>query len=367
MSDTSDRLDLPFILPSQAQKHVTHNEALVRLDALVQMVFESAPTNTPPAVPNAGETWATGAAPTDGWAGQPNQIAQWMAPGWLFMTPQEGWRAWLRDTAQMVVWDGSAWVAQSQTQNLDGIGIGTSWDATNRLAVASDASLLSHAGQGHQLKINKAGVSDTASLLYQTNWTGHAEMGLAGDNNFAIKVSPDGSNWTDAVVVDAASGTLSGAGVQASASDRTPGKLAQAQHSYGPDNVVGAVSQSGGLPTGAVVEQGSNAGGTYVRFADGTQICDLRGATLAYLAVGTLRTTWVFPAAFAGMEPVITCSFSNSNADFIDVGWADLGITRHSNGLMSATVDVVKVAGAPNFIATSEVRDVRLMAVGRWF
>ena len=35
MTDTSSNLKLPFILPSQAQKHVTHNEALQILDALV--------------------------------------------------------------------------------------------------------------------------------------------------------------------------------------------------------------------------------------------------------------------------------------------------------------------------------------------
>ena len=37
MTDTSSNSKLPFILPSQAQKHVTHNEALQILDALVQL------------------------------------------------------------------------------------------------------------------------------------------------------------------------------------------------------------------------------------------------------------------------------------------------------------------------------------------
>lgn len=38
MPDKTPNLALPFILPAQAQKHVTHNEALQRLDALVQLV-----------------------------------------------------------------------------------------------------------------------------------------------------------------------------------------------------------------------------------------------------------------------------------------------------------------------------------------
>jgi len=54
-------------------------------------------------------------------------------------------------------------------------------------------------------------------------------------------------------------------------------------------NLLGTVSQSGGNPTGAVIEAGSNANGDYVRFADGTQIC-----TNANAAIVTA------PAAFVG-------------------------------------------------------------------
>ena len=74
---------------------------------------------------------------------------------------------------------------------------------TNRLAVSAPATLLTHAGNGHQLKLNKAASGDTASLLYQTNWSGRAEMGLTGDDHFRLKVSADGAAWTDALTVDA--------------------------------------------------------------------------------------------------------------------------------------------------------------------
>ncbi|AEH79188.1 phage tail protein [Sinorhizobium meliloti] len=40
-----------------------------------------------------------------------------------------------------------------------------------------------------------------------------------------------------------------------------------------PREVVGLVGQASGIPTGAIIEPGSNANGEYVRFADGTQIC----------------------------------------------------------------------------------------------
>jgi len=48
MTDTTAILGLPYLLPSQAQKHVTHNEALRQLDALVQLsAAENAATGAP--------------------------------------------------------------------------------------------------------------------------------------------------------------------------------------------------------------------------------------------------------------------------------------------------------------------------------
>ena len=94
-------------------------------------------------------------------------------------------------------------------KNLNHVGVNTTADTTNRLAVSSEATLLTHAGAGHQLKINKAGDSDTASLLFQTNWSGRAEMGTAGSDAFGHKVSPDGSAFHTAISVDQTTGTVS--------------------------------------------------------------------------------------------------------------------------------------------------------------
>lgn len=54
MSDASPILSLPYILPSQAQKHVTHNEALQRLDVLVQPAVLDRDRSAPPVAPAAG-------------------------------------------------------------------------------------------------------------------------------------------------------------------------------------------------------------------------------------------------------------------------------------------------------------------------
>lgn len=194
MSENSPKLDLPYIQPAQAQKHVTHNEAIEKLDALTQLVVAGFDTNDPPALPVDGETYALGATPTGVWASNPNDIAFFTGSGWLFISPQIGWRAWGND--ELRVWDGTTWIATTPSlDTLEMLGINTSSDTTNRLSVSSDATLLNNAGNGHQLKINKAGASDTASLLFQSGWTGHAEMGLSGDTSFSVKVSADGGSW----------------------------------------------------------------------------------------------------------------------------------------------------------------------------
>jgi len=88
------------------------------------------------------------------------------------------------------------------------LGISTTADDTNRLAVASSASLFTHAGAGHQLKLNKAQASETASFLFQTGYSGRAEAGLAGDDRFHFKVSPDGASWLEAMIIDNSTGIV---------------------------------------------------------------------------------------------------------------------------------------------------------------
>ncbi|HSG57229.1 MAG TPA: DUF2793 domain-containing protein, partial [Paracoccaceae bacterium] len=208
MSDNSPRLDLPFILPSQAQKHVTHNEALRVLDALVQLAVEGFGATVPPAQPAQGEVWAIGAGAGGAWSGQDGALAVYAGNGWMFRSPRPGWIATLAGSAELRVWDGAAWIVPGLAglDNLTGIGINTTADATNRLAVSAPATLFSHEGDDHRLVINKAASGDTATILWQDGWSGRAEMGLAGDDDLHLKVSADGATWTEAMVIDAATG-----------------------------------------------------------------------------------------------------------------------------------------------------------------
>ncbi|WP_333828560.1 peptidase G2 autoproteolytic cleavage domain-containing protein [Pararhodobacter sp.] len=240
MSEYSPRLNLPFIQQAQAQKHVTHNEAIERLDLLVQLVVEAFDASTPPALPEEGQIWALGAAPSGAWAGQGNHLAAWAGGGWLFLTPAEGWLA--TSAGELRLWNGAEWVAPlaSDMQNLPGVGVNTNHDSINRLAVCAPATLLTHEGAGHQMKINKATAGDTASLLFQTDWSGRAELGTAGDDDFAVKVSADGSSWHTGLTLERATGNavmrqvtataLTGTAVTQSDTDTTAGRVLRTGH-----------------------------------------------------------------------------------------------------------------------------------------
>ncbi|MYM55871.1 DUF2793 domain-containing protein [Thalassovita mangrovi] len=367
MSSLSPRLGLPYLQPAQAQKHVTHNEALQQLDAATQLCLQGFAQTDPPVSPVAGAIYGLGAAPTSAWAGHGDALAYWDGTAWLFLTPAEGWRAWGQAEQELRVYRGGVW--QPLLDGVNRLGIGTTADATNRLSVASDASLFSHAGTDHRMVLNKATAGDAASVLFQSGWTGHAEIGLAGDIGLHVKVSPDGSSWTEALTLNPADGTMTGAAVQASAEDVTPGRLMRADYGYGPGNLLGVVGQSGGVPTGGVIERGSNANGDYVRFADGTQICTHSISLGSILAVGsgtrsapylTSTSVWTYPAVFA-VAPKLSgmAQASGGSAYERAIVLVALGSSVFASGNINA------------FRLTDNVSDLsvtaQLIAIGHWF
>jgi hypothetical protein len=106
---TTPRFALPLLAVAQAQKEVTHNEALTLLDALIHAAVEAGPLAAPPASPVDGQCWIVGAAPTGAWTGQGNAIAIRTGGGWRFAPPREGMRATrLTDGAQLR-FGGGAW------------------------------------------------------------------------------------------------------------------------------------------------------------------------------------------------------------------------------------------------------------------
>jgi hypothetical protein len=109
MSDITTHLLLPYILASQAQKHVTHNEALRLLDAMVQLSVLDRSRTTPPASPADGDRHVVASGATGLWAGWDLNVAFWVDGVWLRLVPRPGWLAWIAAEQAFVVWDGSAW------------------------------------------------------------------------------------------------------------------------------------------------------------------------------------------------------------------------------------------------------------------
>ena len=201
MQEQTARLGLPYILPSQAQKHVSHNEGLDALDMMVQLVLEAV-GDAPPPAPADGACYGVATAPTAGWGGMAGRVAQWRDGGWHFLQPKAGWLAWCVLQQRLHVHDGTDWQPFTQIGNLPALGINAVPDETNRLALSAPASLFSHQGSDHRLKINKAGPGDTASLIFQSGWNGLAEMGLAGNDSFAIKVADGSGGWRTALGIE---------------------------------------------------------------------------------------------------------------------------------------------------------------------
>ncbi len=108
MSDTT-HLSLPFVEASQAQKHVTVNDALNRLDALVHLSVDSASDTTAPGSPAEGGRWIVGQNASGTWAGQDGKIAAWIDGAWIFLEPQIGWQAWVASTRTWLIYDGTDW------------------------------------------------------------------------------------------------------------------------------------------------------------------------------------------------------------------------------------------------------------------
>lgn len=210
MPDNSTVLSLPLILPAQAQKHVTHNEALRILDVAVQAAVTDRALTVAPATPVQGQRHIIAAGATGDWAGKSGQIALFADGYWSYFAPATGWRVWVQAEDAVATFDGVAWKTAAESAVVVArLGVSATPDATNRLAVSAPATLLNHAGAGHQVKLNKASAGDTASLLFQTGFSGRAEIGTAGDDNFDIKVSADGSAFYDALTVAGATGIVS--------------------------------------------------------------------------------------------------------------------------------------------------------------
>ena len=113
MDESTPRFALPFILPGQAEKEHFHNEALLRVDAILSAAAEAAQANPPAGTPEPGAAWIVAAPAAGAWVGREHHLAIWTRAGWRFVAPNEGMRVWNKADALEWCWVSGAWAEGS--------------------------------------------------------------------------------------------------------------------------------------------------------------------------------------------------------------------------------------------------------------
>src|SRR5581483_1062712 len=124
MAEESAKLRIPYIAASQAQKHVTHNEAMTLLDTLVQLSVLDKDLSSPPGSPAEGDCYIVKPAGAGAWTGWDNRVVRFIDGAWRSYLPGSGagagWMAYVVDEAAIYVFNGATWVAA-------GVQFGTSF------------------------------------------------------------------------------------------------------------------------------------------------------------------------------------------------------------------------------------------------
>lgn len=292
MTDTT-LLKLPYIEAGQAQKHVTHNEALRMLDAVIQISVRDANRTAPPASPASGDRHVVASGASGAWAGKAHAIAAWQDGAWMFLTPNTGWCVWSIADDAMRVFNGGAWrdIRTLAIDNASHVGINTSADSYNRLAVRSNAGLFAavnsaDGGNGNlQLQLSRENSTKTASIYFSSNYSGRAEFGLIGSDAFTLKVSPDGSSWTEGFNIDAATGRLGVLRGLSLSGVIAPAQLTADQNDFSPAGLSGA----------AVLQLSSGAARIVTGLAGGAE-----GRIVSVINVGSQTITLNSESASSG-------------------------------------------------------------------
>lgn len=213
MSQNSVVLGLPYIQAAQAQKHVTHNEALRTLDAVVQLTVLDDSLATPPATASDGDRYLVAAGATGDWSGQDGAVALRDSGSWVFVAPLPGWRCWIMAAATWAVYDGADWTRPlGSLANIDRFGLNATANATTPFIVRAnqalwDAQPVAQGGTGDLIQsINRESATDDAGIALQTDYTTQALFGFFGGSDLRLSVSADGVSFADGFAIDPATG-----------------------------------------------------------------------------------------------------------------------------------------------------------------
>ncbi|ORL66617.1 hypothetical protein [Pseudomonas putida] len=138
-------------------------------------------------------------------------------------------------------------------------------------------------------------------------------------------------------------------------------------------DIVGTVSQSGGVPTGAIYERGNNANGHYTKYADGTLIqwgafvlTDAIGLGNSNTAGGyrSAQMAITYPTPFATRSaetnlPVVLDAYCNNNA------YGVRAFPAEDNSVVAG--QFVLTSSGSSVTVPASTLTIRWKAVGRWY
>src|SRR5689334_20234350 len=141
----STHLKLPYLAPAQAQKHVTHNEALARLDAVVQLAILDSGLIAPPGSPGEGDRYIVGDSATGAWSGHDGEVAHFLDGAWDFAVPEDGWIAFDAAAGALLLREDEGWRGLGNfLGSVDMFGVNATADATNRPCPLGRRAVLGH-------------------------------------------------------------------------------------------------------------------------------------------------------------------------------------------------------------------------------
>jgi hypothetical protein len=108
--DETTRWALPLLASGQAQKEITHNEAITAIDRLLHLAVVSRSVSTPPGAAVSGDAYIIAAAPSGVWSGAAGQLASFDGSGWTVSSPKPGCLAWVADEQQFAVFSSAGWL-----------------------------------------------------------------------------------------------------------------------------------------------------------------------------------------------------------------------------------------------------------------
>lgn len=290
---TTTNIGITLVEQSQAQKEVTVNQALVRIDALLNTGAVSLGDNTPPGSPAAGDLYIVGASPTGDWSGHDNEIAYYDQI-WRFVVPQEGMSLWVCDEDLTYSFDGSDWVTAS----------------------VGEANTASNLGSGHEVFASKSGVDLTfKSLVAGSNVTIVHDAdeitistsgGGEGSSGYAT-VQEEGSNLAQRDTINFIGGGITAS--DNSGSSRTDVTLDSTLNALAAYNSNGLLAQTAadtfagrtliGPVAGITVTDGNGVSGNPT-LALANDLSAVEGLSGTGIAVRTATDTWTTRSVAAG-------------------------------------------------------------------